>query len=294
MADIIQFLKKYVGWSLPRMGWNDVLEIVILAVVIYYIMIWIRKNRAWSLLKGFFLLLLITLLADILELTTISWILEKTLGAGLLAVIIIFQPELRKALEQLGRKSFSASWLNFDDSKRDDMRFSNNTIDAIVRATFEMGRAKTGALIVIEQEQSLNEFAGTGIELDSIVSSQLLVQIFEHNTPLHDGAVIIRGNRIVAATCYLPLSDNMSISKELGTRHRAGVGISEVTDSLTIIASEETGSISLAVGGELIRNLDSDSLRSKLLMMQKEPIDVKRFRIWKGRQKSKNERKTDK
>lgn len=276
------------------MGWNDVLEIVILAVVIYYIMIWIRKNRAWSLLKGFFLLLLITLLADILELTTISWILEKTLGAGLLAVIIIFQPELRKALEQLGRKSFSASWLNFDDSKRDDMRFSNNTIDAIVRATFEMGRAKTGALIVIEQEQSLNEFAGTGIELDSIVSSQLLVQIFEHNTPLHDGAVIIRGNRIVAATCYLPLSDNMSISKELGTRHRAGVGISEVTDSLTIIASEETGSISLAVGGELIRNLDSDSLRSKLLMMQKEPIDVKRFRIWKGRQKSKNERKTDK
>ena len=294
MADIIQFLKKYVGWSLPRMGWNDVLEIVILAVVIYYIMIWIRKNRAWSLLKGFFLLLLITLLADILELTTISWSLEKTLGAGLLAVIIIFQPELRKALEQLGRKSFSASWLNFDDSKRDDMRFSNNTIDAIVRATFEMGRAKTGALIVIEQEQSLNEFAGTGIELDSIVSSQLLVQIFEHNTPLHDGAVIIRGNRIVAATCYLPLSDNMSISKELGTRHRAGVGISEVTDSLTIIASEETGSISLAVGGELIRNLDSDSLRSKLLMMQKEPIDVKRFRIWKGRQKSKNERKTDK
>lgn len=294
MTDIIRFLKKYIGWSLPRMEWNDVLEIIILGVIIYHILVWIKKNRAWSLLKGIFLLLVFTLLADILHMTTISWILEKTLGAGLLAIIIIFQPELRKALEQIGRRSFAVSWFNFDDGKKEDMRFSNNTIEAIVRATFEMGRVKTGALIVIEQEQSLNEFASTGIELDSIVSSQLLVQIFEHNTPLHDGAAIIRGNRIVAATCYLPLSDNMDISKELGTRHRAGVGISEVTDSLTIIASEETGSISLAVGGELIRDLDSDSLRSKLLMMQKQPIDVKRFRIWKGRQKSKDEGKTDK
>lgn len=293
IGDVISFLKKYVGWSLPQMEWNDILEIIILGVLIYYILVWVKKNRAWFLVKGLFLLLGFTLLTDMLEMTTISWILDRFLSVGLVAIVVIFQPEFRKALERLGRRGLPVNWFIFDDSRGDDMRFSNHTIDAIVQATFEMGRAKTGALIVLEQEQPLNEYAGTGIPLDAEVSSQLLVQIFEHNTPLHDGAAIIRGNRIVAATCYLPLSDNMDISKELGTRHRAGVGISEVTDSLTIIASEETGSISLAVGGELIRNMDSDSLRNKLLMMQKQPIDVKRFRLWKGRQKTKNERKAE-
>ena len=293
LEDVISFLKKYIGWSIPRMEWNDVFEIIILGIMIYYVLLWIKKNRAWSLLKGILFLLLFTVLASTFHMTTISWILEKFFGIGLIAVVVLFQPELRKALEQLGRRGLPVSLFNFEE-KTDDMRFSNRTIDAIVQSTFEMGRAKTGALIVIEQEQPLNEYAGTGIPLDAEVSSQLLVQIFEHNTPLHDGAVIIRGNRIVAATCYLPLSDNMEISKELGTRHRAGIGISEVSDSLTIIASEETGTISLAVGGELIRDLDSDSLRNKLLMMQKQPIDVKRFRIWKGRQKTKNEGETDK
>ena len=149
-----------------------------------------------------------------------------------------------------------------------------------------MGKAKTGALIVVEQNQRLSEYERTGIDVDGIVTSQLLINIFEHNTPLHDGAVIIKGNRITSATCYLPLSDNMQLSKELGTRHRAGVGISEVTDSLTIIVSEETGKISVAYEGKLERNLSGDTLKEKLRLIQNKPEEESRKRIlWKGRSK---------
>ena len=166
--------------------------------------------------------------------------------------------------------------------------FSDNTINEIIKACFEMGKNKTGALIVIEKEDSLTDYERTGIMLDSVISSQLLINIFEHNTPLHDGAVIVRGNRIVSATCYLPLSDNMELSKELGTRHRAGVGISEVTDSLTLIVSEETGRISIAFEGELYRNVDADFVREKLQLLQDKVIEEKKFKLWKGR--SKNEK----
>ena len=151
------------------------------------------------------------------------------------------------------------------------------------------GAVRTGALIVIEQDMVLEEYVRTGIEVDGVVTSQLLINIFEHNTPLHDGAVIVRGNRVVAATCYLPLSDNSNLSKELGTRHRAGVGISEGTDSFTIIVSEETGAVSVAVGGSIIRDIDRDSLRNKLEYLRKKTVDVKSFKIWRGRLK--NERK---
>lgn len=161
----------------------------------------------------------------------------------------------------------------------------------LIKACFEMGRVRTGALIVIEQNQSLGEYERTGIEVDGLLSSQLLINIFEHNTPLHDGAIIVRKDRIVSATCYLPLSDNMGLSKELGTRHRAGVGISEVTDSLTIIVSEETGHVSVAYEGQLSRNLDSEELKEKLLLIQNKPLEEKKKRLWKGR--SKNEKETD-
>ena len=146
-------------------------------------------------------------------------------------------------------------------------------------------------MIVLEEEVPLNDFESTGIFIDSLVSSELLINIFEHNTPLHDGAVILRGNRIAAATCYLPLSDNMQLSKELGTRHRAGIGISEVSDSLTIVVSEETGKVSIAKGGKLIRNVDGDYLRSKLADAQKKTSEVKKLKLWKGR--IKNEREVD-
>ena len=155
----------------------------------------------------------------------------------------------------------------------------------IVKATFEMARARTGALIVIEQNYALTEYERTGISLDSLVSSQLLINIFEHNTPLHDGAVIIRGDRITSATCYLPLSDNMELSKELGTRHRAGVGISEVTDSITIIVSEETGKVSIAENGRLIRSVTEDELRKYLMVTQDKSVESQKFKLWKGKGK---------
>jgi diadenylate cyclase len=176
-----------------------------------------------------------------------------------------------------------ANFISFD--KTADERFSDKTVNDLVKASFEMGKVKTGALIVIEQNVLLTEYERTGIEVDGLVSSQLLINIFEHNTPLHDGAVIMRGNRVVSATCYLPLSENTEISKELGTRHRAAMGISEVTDALTIIVSEETGHVSVTYEGELYRNLDAHGLRDKLIMIQNKEADDKKRRLWKGRAK---------
>ena len=246
-------------------------------------MIWIKNTRAWTLFKGIVILIVFVLLAAIFNLNTILWIADKTLNVGIIAAIIVFQPELRRALEQLGRKNFINNIFTFDDSKNTNERFSDRTITELVKATYELAKHKTGALIVIEKEISLTEYVRTGIAIDSEISNQLLINIFEHNTPLHDGAVIIRGDRIVAATCYLPLSDNMELSKELGTRHRAGVGVSETTDSFTIIVSEETGKVSVAEGGKLIRNVDGENLKSELVALQNKTVDSKRFKIWKGR-----------
>jgi len=251
---------------------------------LYNILVWIKDTRAWALLKGIIVIGVFTLIAFILNLRTILWIASKTINVGIIALVIIFQPELRRALEQLGRKKILTNIFKFEGEK--DERFSNKTINELIRATFDLAKYKTGALIVLEQEMILQEYEKTGIEIDAIVTSQLLINIFEHNTPLHDGAVIIRDNRVIAATCYLPLSDNMNLSKSLGTRHRAAIGISEVTDSFTIIVSEETGSVSVAVGGELIHDMDGDSIRSKLEYMRRKTIDVKSFKRWKGRLKN--------
>ena len=190
-------------------------------------------------------------------------------------------------LEQLGQKKIVASIFPLDSGKEVQERFTDKTINELVKACFDMGEVRTGALIVIEQNIRLSEYERTGINVDAILTSQLLINIFEHNTPLHDGAVLVRGNRIVAATCYLPLSDNMELSKQLGTRHRAGVGISEVSDSLTIIVSEETGQVSTAMNGKLKRNIDSDTLRTELAKIQnKTHVDSKKLKqLLKGREK---------
>ena len=208
-------------------------------------------------------------------------------GVAVTAVIVILQPELRKAVEELGRKNIISALIPFEIGKNSgEGRFSDKTINEITKACVEMGKVKTGALIVMEQNQSLAEYERTGIDVDGIITSQLLINIFEHNTPLHDGAVIVRGNRITSATCYLPLSDNMRLSKDLGTRHRAGVGISEVTDSLTVIVSEETGKISVAYEGDLMRDLNGDALKEKLRTIQNKPEEESRKKIlWKGRSK---------
>lgn len=285
MSAVNYFLQNYLSKIyIPRLNWTDFIEIIIISFLMYNILSWIKDTRAWALLKGIIVIGIFTLIAFILNLRTILWIASKTISVGIIALVIIFQPELRRALEQLGRKKILTGIFRFDDGN--DERFSNKTINELVRATFELAKEKTGALIVLEQDVLLSEYEKTGIELDAIVTSQLLINIFEHNTPLHDGAIIIRNNRIVAATCYLPLSDNMHLSKSLGTRHRAGVGISEVTDSFTIIVSEETGSVSVAMSGELIRNIDGDLLRNRLEDLRRKNIDVKSFKIWKGRLKN--------
>ena len=280
------FIRDYlVKLYIPRITWTDIIEIVIIAFVIYNVMVWIKNTKAWVLLKGIIIVVIFALIAYILNLKTILWIAGQTISVGIIALVIIFQPELRRALEQLGRKKILFGLFRFNDGREKGERFSSKTAEEIVRACFDMGAAYTGALIVIEQDMVLEEYEKTGITVDGLVTSQLLINIFEHNTPLHDGAVIIRGDRVVAATCYLPLSDNNNLNKALGTRHRAGVGISEVTDSMTIIVSEETGKVSVAVGGELIHDIDADSLRNKLEYLRRRTIDVKSFKIWRGRLK---------
>ena len=276
MNQIIASLKGYVyGLSLPKIGVVDILEIIIIAFALYHVTFWVKRTRAWTLVKGVFVLFSAYIVAYILDMSVILWVFDKTIGLGITALLIVFQPELRKALEELGQKKIVSSILPFDENKDRNIRFTYRTVNEIVRATSELAKAKTGALIIMEKDIILSEYERTGIIIDSAISSQLLINIFEHNTPLHDGAVIVRGDRIVAATCYLPLSDNMGLSKDLGTRHRAAVGISEVSDSLTVIVSEETGMISVAVGGKLLRNIDGDLLRRKLNDFQGKPSEEK-------------------
>ena len=294
MNSVNQFLEKYVSKiSLPSIGIIDIIEILIISVFIYQFMIWIKQTRAYTLLKGIMVVLCFVIVIYIFHMNKLIWIINNVATVMLTALVIIFQPELRKILEQLGQKNIIASVIPFESGKEVQARFTDKTINEIVKACFDMGEVKTGALIVIEQEVVLTEYERTGILLDSLITSQLLINIFEHNTPLHDGAVIVRGNRIVAATCYLPLSDNMELSKQLGTRHRAGVGISEVSDSFTIIVSEETGEVSTAMNGVLKRNITSAQLKEQLLHVQNKTVinNSKLISLWKGR--GKYEKKSD-
>lgn len=272
MAKLVEFVRStFEKFNMPSISWTDVIEIIVIAYLVYKILIWFKKTRAWSLMKGIFVIGAFLLIAEVLEMNTILWIAGKLFTIMATILVVVFQPELRKALESLGNRDFLSKVLPFETAKVSEGRFSDRTINELIRACNDMARVKTGALIVIEQNNSLADIERTGIAIDGVVSSQLLINIFEHNTPLHDGAVVVRGDRVTAATCYLPLSDNLSLSKELGTRHRAGVGISEITDSLTIIVSEETGRISLAYEGELIRNVDNDTFRKRLELVQNKP-----------------------
>ena len=295
MQNIISVLNRYLSHiNMPSVNIIDVIEILLISVFVYQFMVWIKYTRAYTLLKGLLIISAFLLVAYIFKMNTILWIVSKLSSVLIMAVIVIFQPELRKIVEQLGQKRIMSAIILFDVGKEVKERFTDKTINELVKACFDMGEVKTGALIVIEQKNRLDEYIRTGINVDAVLSSQLLINIFEHNTPLHDGAVVMRGNRIVAATCYLPLSDNMELSKQLGTRHRAGVGISEVSDSVTIIVSEETGQISVAQEGKLERNVSSAKLREILEKAQNKTIvDNNKLRqLLKGR--SKNEGKTDK
>lgn len=268
MGEIRTFLDEYLI-RLTRLKAGDILEILIITMIIYYFLRWIKTTNAWAVLKGLLILFLCWVIAYVFKLHAIQWIFVNAVGVGITAIVIIFQPELRKVLEQLGQKEIVPSI--FGSGEMDKMTFSEEDIEELVQGVYAMAREKTGALIVIERQIDMQKIVETGILLDADISAGLLISIFEKNKPLHDGAIIIRGRKIVAATCYLPLSDNMQLSKEIGTRHRAAVGISEVTDSFTIVVSEETGKVSIAKNGEIIRGLNGDQLREELRKLQKAP-----------------------
>ena len=275
-------LGKYInGFYFPSINLTDILEIIILTIILYEVMLWIKNTKAWMLLKGMIMLGFFILAAAVLRMHTILFLVKESINVLAIAAVVVFQPELRRALEKIGEKNLLKN-INPFDRTHENLRFTDDTLTGIVDACYEMGKVKTGALIVVEQAIHLTEYEMTGIELDCKVSRQVLLNIFEHNTPLHDGAVIIRGDRITSATCYLPLSDNMQISKDLGTRHRAALGMSEVCDAMVVVVSEETGLVSLAEGGRLMRGITPEILKEKLGRIQYRSLEKKKLPIWKG------------
>lgn len=288
---ISAFLERVSGFYFPEIRITDVLEVLILTFLIYQLIIWIKNTKAWMLLKGILILAVFILFAAIFQMNTILFLARNAVTVIATAAIVVFQPELRRGLEKLGEKRFLSSVIPLEVGK-EYIRFSEDTVDNIIDAAYNMGRVKTGALIVVEQAIRLTEYESTGIRMDCLVSMQVLMNIFEHNTPLHDGAIIIRGDRIVSATCYLPLSDNMGLSKDLGTRHRAAVGMSEVSDALIVVVSEETGMVSVAQGGRLQRDVTREQLREKLEYIRNRKPETRRWAsLRKGRHK--HEDKTD-
>ncbi|CEG24381.1 DNA integrity scanning protein DisA [Planococcus massiliensis] len=258
----------------------NVIDILLVWFVVYKLITIIKGTKAVQLLKGIFFIIIAYLITQALNLETLGWIMQQVLNWGFLAIIIIFQPEMRRALEQLGRgKLFSSSQLN-EESER------GRLIDAMSKSVSYMAKRRIGALISIERETGLSEYIETGIPMNSDITSELLINLFIPNTPLHDGAVIIQKNRIAAAACYLPLSESPFISKELGTRHRAALGISEVTDAITVIVSEETGAISLTANGDLHRNLSLEDFEVKLRRIwfgaEQQTADSSRWN-WRGK-----------
>lgn len=273
---------------ISTMQFGDVAEILIITFLVYHVLKWIQATRAWQLLKGLIVIVAFLFIAYFSKMHTILWVAENVAPYALTALVVVLQPEIRRALEELGKRNMLTNVIPFDSSRKEAAVFDDRTINEITRACVEMGKAKTGALIVVENKDALSDYERTGIEVDGIVTSQLLINVFEHNTPLHDGAAIIRGNRLTSATCYLPLTDNQELGKELGTRHRAGVGISEVTDSCTVIVSEETGNISVAVGGVLKKMANAEELRKQLELLKSAGDEEEKGKHrWKAKNKEK-------
>lgn len=273
MADLINILNV-----IKNITMNDVVDIVIVAYLIYKLFTLIKETRAEQLIKGLILLIIVTQISYFLELNTLYWLIKNTLTVGVIAFMIIFQPELRRALEHLGRSRILTKKI-FESEEEVD-----NLVDEVAIAAANLSETKTGALMVIEQETGLNDFVQSGVKIDAVVSSPLLENIFVENTPLHDGAVIIRKGRIVAAACVLPLTEQ-NVSKEFGTRHRASIGVTENSDAIAVVVSEETGIVSLSINGKLTRNYSQERLKtvlSKILKrnMNKDTNMFKKVRTW--------------
>jgi diadenylate cyclase len=259
-----------------NIGLKDLIDIGIVAYVFYKIYMLIKETRAKQLVKGIVILLVVTQLSEWFQLHVMNWILINTMTVGLIALLIVFQPELRRALEYIGRtKLLSKSMQDLEYQQLE------NIVDEMMESISSLSRQKIGALIVIEKDTGLSEIAESGTILDADISRGLLINIFMPNTPLHDGAIIIRNNKILAAACFLPLSDNPSLSKDLGTRHRAGVGISEKSDAFVIMVSEETGAISVAQHGKLSRFLDTKTLKTRIVNTMKPDRAKKSWQYFK-------------
>lgn len=253
---------------------NDIVDILIVAYIFYKVFMFIKDTRAAQVLKGIILLLVATQVSEILKLHTLYWLLVKSLDLGFISAIIIFQPELRAVLEHLGRTKFNFFQKNSMSVSEENF---NKTIDEIVEALYSLSRQKIGALIILERETKIGDIIKTGTIIDGEVSRQLLINIFIPNTPLHDGALVIRDSQIKAAACFLPLTQSKDLSKDLGTRHRAAVGVSEVSDCLSLIVSEETGHVSIAKSGKLYRNISKERMINILRNNLKATADEKSF-----------------
>lgn len=285
-----EVLDKIPYISFPNVGVRDIVDIIVVAYLIYIVLNWIKDTRTWTLFRGVIIVLVVASVAYVFQLHTLWWVISNGITVGAFALLVVFQPELRRALEQIGRGKMFETLLTGQENVEDGL--SDESIEAIAKACVHMSKYKTGALIVIEQDTKLGDVERTGIKIDAMITNQLIINIFEKNTPLHDGAVIIKHNRISAATCFLPLSDSLDISKDLGTRHRAAIGISEVTDALILVVSEENGIISSVRNGKIRRGLDADIIKRILLSTrkkrrtEKKRAEIKKV-IWKG--KGKNE-----
>ena len=284
LKTLFDYLSAYIGFKGPLDIVRSVIDVSIVAYVIYRIILLVRETRAWQLIKGILVIVITAKLSEFLGLKTIAYILNNTIQYIAIALVVLFQPELRRGLEQIGRSKFRNIFYSMEEEN--SLIRTTAVIEEIVRAVSEMSKNFIGSILVIEKDTKLGEIINTGIHLDSNVTAELVMNIFTPNTPLHDGAVIIRNNRIKAAACFLPLTDNPNLSKELGTRHRAALGITEVSDSFAIVVSEETGGISLALNGGLTRNLTTDMLRKALNknLLEKNIIN-KKINLWKVRSK---------
>ncbi len=284
MEVIKEVLDKIAFVNIPHIDIKDVIDILVVAYLMYLILVWIKDTRTWALFKGVVIVLVIAIVSYVLQLHTVWWVISNTITVGTIALLVVFQPELRRALEQIGRGRLFDSLLTNSDGGLEGI--TDETIDAIAKACIHMSKEKTGALLVLEQDTKLGDVERTGINIDAVITSQLLINIFEKNTPLHDGAAIIKNNRIAAATCFLPLSDSMEISKDLGTRHRAAIGISEVTDAIVLVVSEETGTISYVKNGKIRRGLDFEVIKKILISTRRKTRSEKKMNIWKGKHKN--------
>ena len=293
MRYVAEFIYSHFGFMVPYIRIVDILQIFLITVLIYNMILWIRNTKGWNLLKGILFLLFFYVVASIMDMNVVIWIVNHSLSVLIMIFVIVFQPELRQVLDKLGsnmsgKNGILTHLLPIEfDKKEETEGFDKEAVMEVLNATFAMAAVKTGALIVIQKTNPLKDYVQRwGTDIDAIIGSELLINIFEKDTPLHDGAVIIIGKRIAAAKCFLPLNEMDNISAHLGTRHHAAAGISEVTDSVTVIVSEQTGRVSVAKGGEIYTNLDRKKLEKELLMLcpdhEDNAVETKKF-SWKER-----------